>query len=92
MILILVIALILLNIITFAIFGLDKWKARQGQWRIPEKTLLLLAAVGGSLGAWSGMMIWRHKTQHAKFKIIVPLLLIVHCILLTLFYKGMLNS
>lgn len=80
-------ALILLNIATFATFALDKWKARQGRWRIPEKTLLIMAAVGGSLGAWCGMIICRHKTQHTKFKLVVPMLLLAHCVMLALYYN-----
>lgn len=64
--------LLIANIITFFTYGLDKWKARKGRWRIPEATLLWMAVVGGSLGAWLGMRAWHHKTQHLKFKYGVP--------------------
>lgn len=65
-----------INIITFLVFGLDKWKAKTNQWRIPESTL-----IGGSIGAWSGMRTWRHKTQHAKFKYGIPAILFLQIFL-----------
>jgi len=66
------------NIIVFAIYGIDKRKSKRGQPRISEKNLLLLAALMGGLGALFGMYVFRHKTKHAKFKIGVPLLLIIN--------------
>ena len=51
-----------INIITFTMYGIDKLKAKKGKWRIPEAILLLLAIVGGSIGAWCGMKVWHHKT------------------------------
>ena len=71
------IILLALNIITFIVYGIDKLKAKKGWWRIPETTLLLLAAIGGSIGAWLGMMVWRHKTQHLKFKYGVPAIILL---------------
>lgn len=67
--------LIAINIITFIVYGIDKQKAKKGQWRISEFTLLTLAAIGGSIGAWIGMQVWRHKTQHLKFKFGVPVII-----------------
>lgn len=78
--------LIAINIIAFIIYGIDKWKAKKNRWRIPEKTLLLLAAIGGSIGSWAGMMIWRHKTKHLKFTIGVPLIFILQFALLIYIY------
>ena len=69
--------LIAINIITFFIYGIDKLKAKKGKWRIPESTLLLLAIIGGSIGAWLGIKVWHHKTLHKKFKYGIPLILIV---------------
>ena len=57
-------SLIVLNIVTFLVYGIDKWKAKQGSWRISEATLLILAVIGGSIGALLGMKIWHHKTMH----------------------------
>ena len=66
------------NLLAFVLYGVDKLKAKKGAWRIPEATLLLVAFLGGSLGALLGMEIFRHKTKHAKFRILVPLFLILH--------------
>ena len=60
------------NLVTFLVYGIDKLKAKYGRWRIPESVLLGLAALGGSAGAWLGMQVWHHKTQHKKFKYGVP--------------------
>ena len=70
----LLIVLLVLNVVTFFVYGIDKLKAKRDRWRIPESTLLLLAAFGGSVGAWLGMKAWHHKTQHKKFKYGVPAL------------------
>lgn len=78
-----VIYLAAINIIAFVAFGVDKYKARKGMWRIKESTLLLLAAVGGAGGAFAGMRVFRHKTRHAKFRILVPLLLVIWILGLT---------
>ena len=56
--------LIVINVVTFLVYGIDKWKAKQGSWRISEATLLILAIIGGSIGALLGMKIWHHKTMH----------------------------
>ena len=56
--------LIVINIVTFLVYGIDKWKAKQGSWRISEATLLILAVFGGSIGALLGMKVWHHKTLH----------------------------
>ena len=63
------------NIIAFIVYGIDKLKARKNLWRIPETTLLLLAVIGGSVGAWLGMRVWHHKTMHLKFKYGIPAIL-----------------
>lgn len=78
----------IINVVTFFVYGLDKWKARHDKWRIPEQTLLLLAAVGGSVGAWLGMRVWRHKTQHWKFRLGVPCILVAQVALVYLLTNG----
>ena len=56
--------LTVVNAVAFIVYGIDKYRARNGKWRIPEATLLMLAVVGGSVGAWLGMKAWHHKTRH----------------------------
>lgn len=69
--------LIGLNALTFVLYGLDKWKSRHGRWRIPEAVLLWLAVLGGAPAALMAMTLFRHKTQHNKFRIGVPIILLV---------------
>ena len=64
-----------INVITFLIYGIDKWKAKKQKWRISESTLLILAVIGGSVGAWIGMKTWHHKSLHKKFKYGIPFIL-----------------
>lgn len=74
--------LVLMNLLAFAVFGVDKWKAKHDRRRVPERTLWLLAVLGGALGALIGMQVFRHKTQHRSFRWGVPILLIVQIVLL----------
>ena len=66
---------IAVNMVTFLAYAIDKCKARHHRWRIPEATLLGLAVIGGSIGAWAAMYTVHHKTRHLKFKYGVPLIL-----------------
>lgn len=79
---IIVLYLVFINVLTFLLYGIDKWKAKRSRWRIPESVLLGMAAVGGSVGAWLGMRVWRHKTQHKRFRYGVPAILVVQIVLL----------
>lgn len=74
-----------INLLTLLLYGIDKRKAQKKRWRIPEKTLLLTAFFGGSVGALIGMLGFRHKTKHAKFKICIPLFFLLHLILFAVF-------
>ena len=76
--------LVAINVVTFFVYGVDKYKARYAKWRIPEATLLGLAVIGGSIGAWLGMKVWHHKTMHAKFKYGIPLILMAQIALVLL--------
>ena len=69
--------LLAVNITSFLLYGIDKYKAKKGRWRISEATLLTMAAIGGSIGAWAGMRLWHHKTMHKKFKYGIPLIIIM---------------
>ena len=73
-----------INVVTFFIFGIDKWKAKRSKWRIPETTLLGLAVIGGSIGAWLGMKVWHHKTMHKKFKYGIPIILLAQIAIILL--------
>ena len=65
------------NLVTLALYGIDKARARRGKWRIPEKTLLLLPLLGGSVGALAGMHLFRHKTKHWYFRWGIPAMLLL---------------
>ena len=69
--------LVFINVAAFAAMGIDKWKARHDKWRIKERTLFLLAILGGSVGAIAGMFLFRHKTRHWYFKLGLPAILIL---------------
>lgn len=78
--------LTVVNAVAFIMYGIDKYRARNGKWRIPEATLLMLAVVGGSVGAWLGMKAWHHKIRHRKFRYGVPAILLLQIVVATLLY------
>lgn len=80
--------LIIINVLAFLVYGLDKQKAKRGAWRIPEATLLLLAAIGGSVGAFAGMQVFRHKTRHLKFTLGVPVIFLLQVAAGYLVFRG----
>lgn len=69
--------LLIINVVTLYIYGIDKFKAKRNAWRIKESTLLAMAVLGGSVGALLGIQIFRHKTQKLKFKIGVPVIFLI---------------
>lgn len=73
---------VIVNLVTFIIYGLDKWKAKKSKWRFSEAMLLKLAIIGGSIGAWLGMKTWHHKTMHKKFKYGVPTIIIIQLLII----------
>ena len=77
--------LLLINALAFLLMLADKRKAKKKAWRIPESTLLTIAALGGSLGATAGMYLFRHKTRKPKFSLGLPLMLAAHAALLWYF-------
>lgn len=76
--------LFIVNLTAFGTFGIDKYKAVRRKFRIPEKTLFLLALLGGAAGAWVGMFIFHHKTTKWKFRIGIPAILVIEIFLVYL--------
>ena len=84
---VLIIALAVLNLISFCLMAWDKHCARTGKWRVPEKTLFLATACFGGLGGVLGMTLCRHKTKHWYFRLFFPVLLIIQVVILTLVWN-----
>ena len=87
---IVLICLVIINVVTFFMYGIDKWKTKRSKMRIRETALLGLAVLGGSVGAWLGMKVWHHKTLHNKFRYGVPAIIIIQLLIIgyfTLFQK-----
>ena len=78
----LLVYVLFINIVSFVIYGMDKWKAQRGKRRVSEKTLLILAGIGGSIGAYGGMMFFRHKTKKVKFYVGVPAIIIIQIVMI----------
>ena len=72
-----VILLVLWNVFVFALYGIDKYKSKRQLWRIPEAALITLAFLFGCYGAWAAMVLFRHKTLHTKFRVLVPVAVII---------------
>ena len=85
----LVYCLLAINTVTFIVYGIDKYKAKKAKWRISEATLLLLAVLGGSIGAWIGMKVWHHKTMHKKFKYGIPAILLIQIALMAYLHMNL---
>ena len=73
--------LLTINAAAFVFMLLDKWKAKKNRWRIPEATLMTLAALGGSIGSLLGMYLFRHKTRHPKFTLGIPAILALQVVI-----------
>lgn len=71
----------MLNLISFAVTGIDKYKSKHNKWRIKERTLFILAAVGGSIGVLLGIYAFRHKTKHMTFVVGIPIIIIIQVLL-----------
>lgn len=78
--------LISINVITFLAMGIDKYKAKKGHWRTPEKTLIMLVVLGGGIGGIAGMRVFRHKTKKPRFYIGFPMILILEILFVIVFF------
>ena len=76
----------LMSLAAFIAFGLDKHRAKTDAWRIPERTLFLLAGLGGGFGAYLGMQVFHHKTLHKNFVIGIPVIMITQLVLLAVLF------
>lgn len=77
--------LLLINLLGYYMMWSDKQKAKKDLWRIPERNFFIVSILGGSIGLWAGMQTFRHKTQHVKFTVGLPAILIVQIALVLLF-------
>jgi uncharacterized membrane protein YsdA (DUF1294 family) len=68
---------LIINLIAFILYGIDKKRAIRNEYRISEKVLLWIARLGGAIGSWMGIKLFRHKTKHTKFRIVVPLWIVI---------------
>ncbi len=78
--------LMIVNLLGFSSMGIDKKRAKAREWRIKESTLFLIAFIGGSLGSLLGMKVFRHKTKHRSFQILIPFFFLLHIIILTFIF------
>ena len=78
--------IVLVNIMAFIVYGIDKAKAKQNKWRIPEKVLIIFAILCGSIGAILGMIVFHHKTRKPKFYVGVPIIIVLQIALTVLYF------
>jgi len=83
--------LLAINAVTFIVYGIDKYKAKKAKWRISEATLIMLAFLGGCIGAWLGMKVWHHKTMHKKFKYGIPAIMLMQIALMAYFAQQLIT-
>lgn len=86
----LAIYLVVINILSLLMFGYDKFKAKRNGWRIPESRFLILGLLGGAVGIYLGMRIFRHKTKHTLFVLGIPLLMVVNLVIIYYLIRGLL--
>ena len=87
-VLIIITYVVMMNLVSFALMGIDKYKAKKKTWRIPEATLFLFALFGGSIGSTLGMFLFHHKTRHWYFRYGLPLILIVQLVCIYLLWRS----
>lgn len=82
----LLVYLAIINVVSFVFMLADKIKAKKNRWRTPERTLLGICAIGGSLGGYIAMQLFRHKTKHPQFSIGIPVMIVLHIVLVVVLY------
>ncbi len=82
--------LIIINILSLLMFGYDKLKAKKNGWRIPESRFFILGLLGGAVGIYTGMRIFRHKTKHMLFIVGIPLLVVLNLVIIYYLIRGLL--
>lgn len=87
-VLIIIVYVVMMNLVSFALMGIDKYKAKKKAWRIPEATLFLFAIFGGSIGSILGMFLFHHKTRHWYFLFGLPLILIIQLVCIYLLWQS----
>lgn len=86
-----VLIVIIINIVSFSLMGIDKRKAERSKWRIKESTLILSAFLLGGIGSFAGMQVFRHKTKHIKFQILVPVAVVENIVVFVLIFYRLLR-
>lgn len=79
--------LVIMSLIGFSVMGIDKQKAMKRAWRVPERTLILIAFLGGGIGSFLGMYAFRHKTKHIKFVLLLPMAAVLYIVFLFKLYN-----
>ncbi len=92
MIRIILVFMAVMSLVSFAAFGIDKYKAMTNRWRISERTLFLTAILGGGIGAFLGMKVFHHKTRHKHFAVGIPLIMIVQIVIVGIITAGQLKA
>ena len=92
MIRIILIFMAVMSLVSFAAFGIDKYKAKTNRWRISERTLFLTAIFGGGIGAFLGMKVFHHKTRHKQFALGIPLIMVVQMVIVGIIGAGLLQA
>lgn len=77
---------LIINVLAFVLYGVDKRRSVRNEYRIKESVLLWMARLGGGIGSWLGIKTFRHKTKHAKFRIVVPLWIVIWMVGIVLYY------
>ena len=76
--------IIIINLLAFVLYGIDKKRSIRNEFRIRESVLLWIARLGGAFGSWLGIKLFRHKTKHTKFRIVVPLWMVIWMVAIVL--------